>query len=257
MHLDRLIVILEAVSVAGRPVSSAEVQQVTKLPRPTCYRLLQTLTDQRLLTQVPPDGRFLLGERFKRIALMGQTDSDVRLAAAPIMKDAALEMGDAFFLSRFRNDGVEIIHVETPDDPKISFIHPGLGFRPMHACSCSKAIAAFSDSAFQEKITTGKLKAYTALTKTSASQLQLEFEQIRERGYAECVEEIEVGMSSVAAPVRIGEIGAPFSIGAIGSVRSLTPAKRARIGGELQKMATQVGTALQVNYLDSDMQKAR
>jgi len=47
MHFDRLINLLEIVAVAGRPVAVAEIHKATGLPRPTCYRLIQTLCGQR------------------------------------------------------------------------------------------------------------------------------------------------------------------------------------------------------------------
>ncbi|MDX1522845.1 MAG: IclR family transcriptional regulator C-terminal domain-containing protein, partial [Anaerolineae bacterium] len=97
--------------------------------------------------------------------------------------------GEAVFLSRFRNKNVEIIHVEIPGDPRRAYIHPGLGLRPLHACSCSKAIAAFAETAFQEDILNGPMKAYTQHTKVTKDVLRQEFSDIRSRGYAECVEE--------------------------------------------------------------------
>ena len=166
MHLERLMNVLETVAVAGRPVSTTEVTNATGLPRPTCYRLLQSLSDHALLEEVEA-GRYLIGARLLRLALHGQPDQDISARAAPILQEAAESFGDAVFLSRFRNRGVEIIHVETPKDAKAAFIHPGLGFRPMHACSCSKAIAAFAEDAFREDILSGPLRAYTDQTKTN------------------------------------------------------------------------------------------
>ena len=49
MHLDRLVAVLEAVASAGRAVSPADVQRHTRIPRPTCYRLLQSLAESREL----------------------------------------------------------------------------------------------------------------------------------------------------------------------------------------------------------------
>ena len=89
MHLDRLIAILELVAVAGRPVSASEIQKATGLPKPTCYRLMQTLQDQGLVDSPADDGRVVIGERLIRIALLGKSDVDVRKAAAPLLKAAA------------------------------------------------------------------------------------------------------------------------------------------------------------------------
>ena len=238
--------VLETVAVAGRAVTAPEVQLATGLPRPTCYRLLQTMAEQRLLDELEP-GRYLMGERLVRLALLGQSDVDVCRAAAPKLKEAADQFGEAVFLSRYRNKGVEIIHVEVPRDAKRSFVHPGLGFRPMHACSCSKVIAAFAEDGFREEILAGPMRSYTANTKCNADALRTEFTDIRLAGFAECVEEIEVGVSSVAAPILIGNIGATFSIGATGPIRRFKAKRRAEIGHDLCIFAGKVALALQMH----------
>lgn len=246
MHLERLISVLEVVAVAGRPVSAVEVQKVTGLPKPTCYRLFQTLQDQGLIEAPSGDGRVVIGERLIRIALLGKSDVDVRRASAPLLKTAAVQFNETVFLARFRNSQVEIIHVETPDDPARAFIHPGLGVRPMHACSCSKAIAAFAEPEFQANIISGSLKAYTEHTKTTEAELRADFARIMERGFADCDQEIDLGIASVAAPVSIGNIGATFSVGVVGPIRRFGEAYRLEIGKRLIHLASRVSGAIQL-----------
>ena len=245
MHLARVMKVLEAVAMAGRPVTASEVQQLTDLPRPTCYRLLHSMQAEQLLDAVS-SGRFIVGESLVRLALLGQTDVDICRSAAPTLQRAADDLGEAVFLSRFRNRGVEIIHVEVPGDAKRSFVHPGLGFRPMHACSCSKVIAAFADDTFRQDILSGPMRSFTEYTRCDPQRLSREFDQILSSGYAECVQEIELGVSSVAAPVQIGSVGALYSIGATGPVRRFTKDRRAQIGEQLCQMAQKMGHSLQV-----------
>ena len=245
MHLARVMKVLEAVATAGRPITASEVQQLTDLPRPTCYRLLQSMQAEQLLDEVS-SGRFIVGESLVRLAILGQTDVDICRSAAPTLQRAADDLGEAVFLSRFRNTGVEIIHVQVPGDAKRSFVHPGLGFRPMHACSCSKVIAAFADDPFRQEILSGPMRSFTEYTRCDPQSLSREFDQILSSGYAECVQEIELGVSSVAAPVQIGSVGALYSIGATGPVRRFTKERRAQIGAQLCLMAQKMGHSLQV-----------
>jgi DNA-binding IclR family transcriptional regulator len=200
---------------------------------------------EQLLDEVS-SGRFIVGESLVRLALLGQTDVDICRSAAPTLQRAADDLGEAVFLSRFRNRGVEIIHVEVPGDAKRSFVHPGLGFRPMHACSCSKVIAAFADDTFRQDILSGPMRSFTEYTRCDPQRLSREFDQILSSGYAECVQEIELGVSSVAAPVQIGSVGALYSIGATGPVRRFTKDRRAQIGEQLCQMAQKMGHSLQV-----------
>lgn len=248
MSLERLIVMLEAIAEAGRPMSAAEIQRATGLPRPTCYRLIQSLASQRLIDAGEEDGRWVLGDRFYRIAMIGRSNADIRLATSPLIKDAAINDGETFFLSHLARNRVEIIHVETPKDPSVSYIHPGLGPRPMHACSCAKAIAAFSDAALQRRVIEGKLKSYTDRTKVSADDVEAEFEKIREHGFAECVEEIEVGIASVAAPVLMSETTVPFAVGTIGPIRRFTEQRRAELGETLLDIAAHVRTKVETSF---------
>lgn len=246
MHLERLIRLLEIISVVGRPVTAAEVQSAADLPKPTCYRLIQTLLDQRLIDDPNGDGRYVVGERMIRIALLGKSDVDVRRCAAPMLHSAAITFNETVFLARYRDSKVEIIHVETPDDPKRAFIHPGIGERPLHACSCSKAIAAFAEPEFRERILNGTLHAFTEHTKATHDDLMAEFETIAQRGFADCDQEIDIGISSVAAPISIGNLGATFSVGAVGPVRRFGTEYRHDIGRQLTGIAENISGALQL-----------
>lgn len=90
----------------------------------------------------------------------------------------------------------------------------------------------------------GRLKAYTEFTLTRFEDLELELEAVRQRGYAECVEEIERGMCSVAAPISASGPGATMSIGATGSARVFTPKFRKKIGGRLVQLAHELSFSL-------------
>ena len=149
-------------------------------------------------------------------------------------------------LLRLRNTGVEISRGEVAGDAKVAFVHPGLGFRAMHACSCAKVCAAFADDPFRQEILAGPMRFFTEYTRCDPQSLSREFDQILSSGYAECVQEIELGVSSVAAPVQIGSVGALYSIGATGPVRRFTKERRAQIGAQLCVMAQKMGHSLQV-----------
>ena len=241
MHLERLTAILEIVGQKGE-ATVAEICANSDLPKPSAYRLVQDLVGAGLLEPVAK-GRFIVGIRLKRIAQSDQSDQALLEIVAPALKRAASKHGTAFFLSRLRGRAVEIIHVETPDTG-VSYLHPGLGKRPLHACSCSKAVAAFSPELILAQELEGRLKAYTEFTLTRIEDLETEFEVIRRRGYAECVEEIERGMCSVAAPLAESGPGKTMSIGATGSVRVFTPAFRAQIGEEITRLARELMASL-------------
>ncbi len=234
MHLERLTFILEVVGQKGE-ATVADICAHSDLPKPSAYRLVQDLVGVGLLEPVAR-GRFAVGSRLKRITQSDQSDRALLEVIAPALKQAAAQYGTAFFLSRLRGKSVEIVHVETPDTG-VSYLHPGLGKRPLHACSCSKAVAAFLPDLLLTSDMEGRLRAYTEFTLTSVQDLEVEFETIRKRGFAECVEEIERGMCSVAAPLAPSGPGSTMSIGATGSARVFTPSFREMLGPKLTKIA--------------------
>ena len=88
MVLDRLISVLEAIALAGRPLTANEVHEITELPVPTCYRLLSMLKEQQLLENADSGNRYVIGERLVRIALLAKTDTDVCKTTAPVLQHA-------------------------------------------------------------------------------------------------------------------------------------------------------------------------
>lgn len=237
MHLDRLTSILEIVGQKA-VASISEICRHTEIPKPTTYRLVQDLVSAGLLD--PADrGQFVLGTRLRQITLRDQSDPALLETIAPILSSAAQRHGAAFFLSRLRGRSVEIIHVETPNNG-VSYLHPGIGKRPLHACSCSKVIAAFSPKLLSKNDLTGQLKRYTENTIANLKELEAELAIIRSRGYAECIEELESGICSVATSLAQSGPGATLSIGVTASTRVLTAATRQTIGSNLQDMAREI-----------------
>lgn len=247
MHLERLVSLLEIVSAAGRPITVAEIQQATGLPKPTCYRLVQSLCEQQLLDQPEGEGKFVIGERLTRIALIGRSDADITDLATPTMKKAANKLNETVFLARRRTKKVEIIHVQTPSHAVRSYIHPGLGERPLHACSCAKAIAAFASDEFQSQVLQSELTEFTKHTRTSPEALRMEFSEIARQGWADCDQEIDIGIASVAAPIKVAKGTADFSLGAVGPIKRFGKAARGKTGKQLKQFAEKMEGAIQLN----------
>lgn len=230
MYLERLLSILETLSHAGTnsKVTVSEIVEATGFPKPSVYRQVGDLVDAGLLEPCE-GGRYALGARTLRLSGMIPTDKTVRDVAAPLLRQAAKDHGASFFLSQLNGSVVEIVQVETPQTG-VSFLHPGIGPRPLHACSCAKVIAAFSANNALHEAMQRRLKSYTSHTKTKLGDLELEFRDIRRNGFGECVEELENGVCSVAAPVVLPDGNVFYSLGATGTTRVLTQQVRLKIG---------------------------
>ena len=243
MYLSRLLKILEVVATSGTPLSVKEITTLTGFPQPSCYKLIHDLLNDKLLIKAN-ENKYILGERLKQMVRMDHQDSNITLLAKPLLEKSAQKFGVTFFLSRLRQKGVEIIYAETPKNSQASFLHPGLGFRPLHACSCAKVIAAFSDESYQLNVIRSRLKAYTRNTRTNPTLLKSEFKNIKAKGYAECVQEIEVGICSVAAPVFVQDLGVFLSLGATGPLRLFSSEFRVNLGIYLIGLSKELGDQL-------------
>jgi DNA-binding IclR family transcriptional regulator len=243
MHLERLVKILEVVAMSGGAATVKDICAATGYPKPSVYRLVQDLLSAELL-QSPEKGVFRIGPRLHRISRLDKTDAEISVIVEPYLARLANDFGVACFLSRSRGDSVEITQVVVPDDEKVSFLHPGLGIRPIHACSCAKVIAAYGPESFQEDAIHGGLRQYTEFTLTDAEDLRAEFRAIRDRGYGECVQELELGICSVAAPIRLADAGVTMSVGATGSIRVFTDRFRDQIGPALIDLARELAGRL-------------
>lgn len=84
---------------------------------------------------------------------------------------------------------------------------------PLHATSNGKVLLSGLDTARLDEVL-GRLPAYTEATITKRSALRAELDKVRTTGYAVAVDELEEGLTAVAAPVRNahGDVIASMSV---------------------------------------------
>ncbi|MFK7881610.1 IclR family transcriptional regulator [Roseobacter sp.] len=245
MYLERLLSIVEVVAGLGgsAAMTVSEIAEATGVPKPSLYRQVNDLVEAGLL-EPRENGRYGIGMRARRLSDQFVSPDDVKRLALPLLKKAAREIGVAFFLARLRGASVDVIHAEVPVTG-VSYLHPGIGARPLHACSCGKAIAAFCEGHALTQVLSGRLRAFTDHTKTDLGNIRDEFLTIRAQGYAECVEELEQGICSVAAPIKRADQPVEYSIGATGTLRVFTPSFRASLGSNLVAVCSEMSYLLE------------
>ncbi len=215
MH-ERLIQLLEAISSSSTPVSVQDLINITGFPRTSIYRNISALLQTGLVEEAEPGNRYVLGMRFVKIALTGKSDSHVINAVAPMMQKTVRSLVETAFLARYRGGRVELIHVVTPNDPAVSYIYPGLGQRPAHACASGKVITAFIDPSLSEAMHDAHPIRYNERTIVSPDELRREYDKVRRDGYAISDGEMEAGVTSIAVPIMVDKLGSIFALGIIG-----------------------------------------
>ena len=242
---ERLIRLLEAIAGAASPLNATELARLTDVPRATIYRNINALVDCGFVEVTDCGNRYVLGMRFVKIALTGKSDTHVLNAVAATMQLLVKDLGETAFLARYRGGRVDLIHIDTPTDPSQSYIYPGLGPRPAHACSSAKAIAAFIAPELRDELIETHPMRYTENTITDPRLIERELKQVRRYGYAICDGEIDEGVTSVAVPVNIDRLGAIFSIGVVGPSNRIKPMVQNRILPVLTSEAIRAAAAIQ------------
>jgi IclR family acetate operon transcriptional repressor len=101
-------------------------------------------------------------------------------------------------------DGHEVVYVERLDSPNTLRLFLEVGRRnSAHSTGCGKALLAFAPPDHLDRLLRGwTLDAKTPHTITDLSRLRADLAEARRRGYAVNRRESEVGVVSVAAPIR-------------------------------------------------------
>jgi DNA-binding IclR family transcriptional regulator len=207
--VERALQILRSFESEEQALSIGEIATLLQVHKSTASRLTATLHRAGLLDRTHPDGRFRLGPELARLGLLALAGRDLMQVAREPMTDAAAASGETVTLAVL--DGRELTTIAQIDSAHVVGPRSWLGRRaPLHACSDGKVFLAFGGAALPD----GPLVALTSRTVTRRAALRRELAEVRARGWAHAIGELEDGLHGVAAPVRdaAGDCRAALSI---------------------------------------------
>ena len=191
----RAVEILDALAEGGE-LGTSDVARRTGISASTVSRQLGTLTRVGLVEHVTSTGRYRLGVRTLRYANAVLGRLNLRDLARPHLEELVHRVGETGTLS-IPGDGDAITVDFVPTDRYLQGVtrlgRPSVG----HASSAGKVMLAFGDIPLPR----GRLAAFTPKTIVDQRALVEEIERVRDRGYAEAIDERELGLSAVAAPI--------------------------------------------------------
>jgi IclR family KDG regulon transcriptional repressor len=178
--------------------------------------LLTTLAAEGLIEQDARTGGYRLGIVMFELGEAVKVHMDLPAAAAPVLamlREETRETAQVGIL-----DGAEVVYVDRLESSYTLRLFTETGRRvPAHCTSSGKVLLAFLPEARRQALLAGRpLAALTPDTITDPARLSDELARVRARGWAEAVNEREIGVASIAAPVRgsRGGVVAAISIGA-------------------------------------------
>lgn len=237
--LGKTVRILDCFTPDQPRLTVAEIKRATDMPTTTVARLVKTLVDHDLLQRI--DDHYAIGLRPLGWTASATAGSDLLAALGPVLTELRDLSGETAGAYVRRGHSRVVVAVELSHRPVIYQSRVGQ-VMPMHAGAPGKVFMAFSEDAYSAAIAQEGPDAGGALADLSA--LRAELDAIRLHGWAYTQEERELGLNSLAAPIRDASRSVIATIAIGGPSFRLTPEAAQRIGPETAQAAERLSRRL-------------
>jgi DNA-binding IclR family transcriptional regulator len=207
--VDRSADLLLRVLESDRPVALSELATASGIPKSTASRLLSALERRGLVEQDGERGRLRPGPAILRVAERGMLERNIVELAGPALDALSAACGETINLAVPAPMGVE--HVAQVDTVNFLGVGQWLGRSvDFHSTANGKVFLAFGRAPLPAE----PLTRHTPRTIVSLPALRRNLAAIRASGIATAVDELEMGLAAMAAPVRgaRGDVIAALSI---------------------------------------------
>jgi len=240
--VDRAVAILEILARDGE-AGVTEVARELHVHKSTASRLLAALDRRELVTQDAARGRFRLGVGLVRLAGAAGRRLDVVQESRPVCQALAGQVGETVNIAIL--SGSDALYLDQVAGPAALSPHNWAGQRiPLHATSDGKVLLAYLPAEEVAEHLTPPLRRFTDRTITSRAGFPRLLAEVRRRGYATAVEELETGLTAIAAPVRNAEGQVIASISASGPSFRMTADRMPALTGSVRRAAEEVSRRL-------------
>lgn len=210
--VDRAISVLEILAQRGE-AGVSEVAGEIDVHKSTAFRLLGALEARGLVEQAGERGKYRLGFGIVRLAGAVTGRIDITQQGRPVCERLAEEIGETVNIAVMQEHYA--INLYQVRGPGAITAHNWVGqLTPLHATSSGKILLAHLPAKERAALLAeAGMKKVTPATITAKTKLEKNLAEARERGYAFTLEELEVGLHAMAAPVRNrdGEVIAALS----------------------------------------------
>jgi DNA-binding IclR family transcriptional regulator len=226
--VTRALKTLELVAEAGE-LGVTELGRRLGVHKATASRLAATLAERGLLERDSSTDRYRLGFGLIRLAGAAMAGLDLVRTARPMLEELAEETRETVTLGVL--SGEEVVSIDQVTGTRSIVSVSWVGKRTsLHTTSTGKILLAFMDDAELDRRLGSALERETRRTIVDVAQLRTQLGEIRRRGYAQTLEELEEGLNAVAAPVRQadGQVVAALSVS--GPAFRMRPVDLPRVG---------------------------
>lgn len=209
--VDRALSILTILARLGE-AGVTEIAAELKVHKSTAFRLVATLEAHGMVEQNEERGKYRLGVGVLRLAGATTARLDVVQEARPVARKLAADSAETVNIAVLSDTSA--LYLDQVAGSSALQSHNWVGQHiPLHATSNGKVLLSGLDPA-ELAPRLAALPAYTPDTITTKAALRREVEAVREQGYAVAVDELEIGLTAIAAPIRNmhGDVIASLSV---------------------------------------------
>jgi len=198
--VDRAITMLEILARRGE-AGVSDVAAEIDVHKSTASRLLAALESRGLVQQSADRGKYRLGFGLVRLAGAVSGQLDVTRQGRPVYERLADELGETVNIAVLRRHYA--VNVDQVHGAATVIAQDWVGnLTPLHVTSSGGVLlAALDEPTRTALIDAGGLERFTPKTVTSKRELLKVLDEVRDRGYSIVVEEYEVGLNAMAAPI--------------------------------------------------------
>jgi IclR family pca regulon transcriptional regulator len=240
--LERGIAVIQVFSRERPALTLSEVARLTGITRATARRILLTLEE---VGHVRSDGRlFSLTPRVLTLGWAYLSSLNLWETAQPMMEELAQRTNES--CSAATLDLPDVVYVARVPTRRIMTISLGVGTRlPAHCTGMGRVLlAGLPADELDAFLAEATLEAHTERTITDRDRLRQEIDNVRANGWALVDQELELGLRSIAAPLRVdGRTIAALNV-AVAAPRVALDELRGAILPELLSAAERISAAL-------------
>lgn len=194
--------LLKEFSSRDSELGVSELARRLDLGKSTVHRLLVTLASEHLVEQDPISGRYRLGLAVYDLGAAVATGLDLHEAVMPSMEQLRAATGETVHVAVL--EGREVVYIERLDSPNTLRLFLEVGRRNWaHCTGTGKLLLAYLDPTELDDLLAGwHLPAVTPHTLADPEQLRRQLREIQKTGYAHNLQESEIGVLSIAGPIR-------------------------------------------------------
>lgn len=224
LHSVRIALRILEELAATPELSLSRLAQRVGVAKSTAHRTCAVLAEAGLLTRTD-QGRYRLGLRLVDYGHLATVRSAVGEHALPLLVDLRNALGETVQVGV--PAGADVVYVERVEGQRaLRYSSENSRRAPVHRSSGGKVLAAWVPGVLEARLRAG-LTPSTGYTIVVPDVLRAELEQVRQRGYARSVEETELGVASLAVPVRSAPDGP-----VVAAISMIGPAARVVRGRE-------------------------